>query len=133
MAVLSLSAGRRGLDGTGREAQIPSPHNQPIGMTVESFRWLATPGCGVAAFLLVYDTHRALQPRIAGEQPWRESRVLGMATLVLGTLVLQRLEGPAWMNGAITVVLGLALVSLLWNSVTLRRLVADVLRQNPDD
>ena len=70
-------------------------------MTVESFRWLATPGCGVAAFLLLYDTHRALRPRIAGEQPWRESRVLGMATLVLGTLVLQRLDGPAWMNGAI--------------------------------
>jgi protein-S-isoprenylcysteine O-methyltransferase Ste14 len=102
-------------------------------MTVESFRWLATPGCGVAAFLLVYDTRRALQPRIAGEQPWRESRVLGMATLVLGTLVLERLEGPAWMNGAITVVLGLALVSLLWSSVTLRRLVADFLRQGPHD
>jgi protein-S-isoprenylcysteine O-methyltransferase Ste14 len=102
-------------------------------MTVENFRWLATPGCGVAAFLLLYDTHRALRPRIAGEQPWRESRVLGMATLVLGTLVLQRLEGPAWMNGAIIVVLGLALVPLLWSSVTLRRMVADVLRQNPDD
>ena len=80
-------------------------------MTVESFRWLATPGCGVAAFLLVYDTHRALRPRIAGEQPWRESRVLGIATLVLGTLVLQRLDGPGWMNGAIGAVLALALVS----------------------
>jgi protein-S-isoprenylcysteine O-methyltransferase Ste14 len=102
-------------------------------MTVESFRWLVTPGCGVAALLLVYDTRRALRPRIAGEQPWRESRVLGIATLVLGTLVLQRLEGPAWMNGAITVVLGLALVPLLWSSVTLRRLVVEVLRQDPDD
>jgi protein-S-isoprenylcysteine O-methyltransferase Ste14 len=101
-------------------------------MTVESFRWLMTPGCGVAAFLLVYDTRRALRPRIAGEQPWRESRVLGIATLVLGTLVLERLEGPAWMNGAISVVLGLALVSLLWSSVTLRRLVEEVLRQHPD-
>jgi hypothetical protein len=47
--------------------------------------------------------------------------------------VLQRLEGPAWMNGAITVVLGLALVPLLWSSVTLRRLVVEVLRQDPDD
>jgi protein-S-isoprenylcysteine O-methyltransferase Ste14 len=102
-------------------------------MTVESFRWLVTPGCGVAALLLLYDTHRALRPRIAGERPWRESRVLGIATLVLGTLVLQRLEAPAWMDGAISVVLGLALVPLLWSSVTLRRLVADVLRQNPDD
>jgi len=102
-------------------------------MTVESFRWLATPGCGVAALLLVYDTHRALRPRIAGEQSWRESRVLGMATLVLGTLALQRVEGPAWMNGAISVVLGLALVPLLWSSVTLQRLVAGVHRQDPGD
>ncbi|HVL18604.1 MAG TPA: hypothetical protein VM387_11425 [Gemmatimonadales bacterium] len=102
-------------------------------MTVETFRWLATPGCGVAAFLMVYDTRRALRPRIAGERPWRESRVLGMATLLLGTLVLERLEGPAWMNGAISVVLGLALVPLLWSSVTLRRLVADFLRQGPHD
>jgi len=82
---------------------------------------------------MVYDTRRALRPRIAGERPWRESRVLGMATLLLGTLVLERLEGPAWMNGAISVVLGLALVPLLWSSVTLRRLVADFLRQGPHD
>jgi len=102
-------------------------------MTVESFRWLATPGCGVAAFLLLYDTHRALRPRIAGEQPWRESRVLGMATLVLGTLALQRLDGPSWMNGAIWAVLALSLVPLLWSSVTLRRLMTDFLRQHPDD
>ena len=102
-------------------------------MTVESFRWLVTPGCGVAAFLLLYDTHRALRPRIAGEQPWRESRVLGMVTLVLGTLVLQRLDGPSWMNGAIGTVLALSLVPLLWSSVTLRRLMTDFLRQDPDD
>jgi protein-S-isoprenylcysteine O-methyltransferase Ste14 len=102
-------------------------------MTVESFRWLATPGCGVAAFLLLYDTHRALRPRIAGEQPWRESRVLGIATLVLGTLVLQRLDGPGWMSGAIGAVLALSLVPLLWSSVTLRRLMTDFLRQHPDD
>ena len=95
-------------------------------MTVESFRWLVTPGCGVAAFLLLYDTHRALRPRIAGEQPWRESRVLG-------TLVLQRLDGPSWMNGAIWAVLALSLVPLLWSSVTLRRLVTDFLRQHSDD
>jgi hypothetical protein len=99
-------------------------------MTVESFRWLVTPGCGVAAFLLVYDTHRALRPRIAGERPWRESRVLGLATLVLGLLVLQRLEGPAWMNGVIEGLLAVALVPLLWSSVTLRRLVADYLRSD---
>ena len=49
-------------------------------MTVESFGWLVTPGCGVAALLLLYDTHRALRPRIAGERPWRESRALGIAT-----------------------------------------------------
>ena len=87
-------------------------------MTVESFRWLVTPGCGVAAFLLVYDTHRALRPRIAGEGPWRESRVLGMGTVVLGTFVLQGHEGPDWMSGAIGVVLALALVPLFWSSVT---------------
>ena len=86
--------------------------DQLTGMTVESFRWLVTPGCGVAAFLLVYDTHRALRPRIAGEGPWRESRVLGMGTVVLGTFVLQGHEGPDWMSGAIAVVLALALVPL---------------------
>jgi hypothetical protein len=102
-------------------------------MTVESFHWLVTPGCGVAAFLLLYDTHRALRPRIAGEQPWRETRALGIATLVLGTLVLQRLSGPAWMNGAVGVLLALSLVPLLWSSVSLRRLVADFLRQDPYD
>jgi hypothetical protein len=101
-------------------------------MTVESFRWLVTPGCGVAAFLLVYDTHRALRPRIAGEGPWRQSRVLGMATLVLGTFVLQGYEGLDWMSGTIGVVLALALVPLFWSSVTLRRLVADVLRRDPE-
>jgi hypothetical protein len=102
-------------------------------MTVESFRWLVTPGCGVAAALLVYDTHRALRPRIAGEGPWRESRVLGIATMIVGSFVLQVYEGPAWMTGAIGVILALALVPLLWSSVTLRRLVAEVLRQDPDD
>jgi protein-S-isoprenylcysteine O-methyltransferase Ste14 len=102
-------------------------------MTVESFRWLVTPGCGVAAFLLLYDTHRALRPRIAGERPWRETRALGIATLVLGALVLQRLSGPAWMSGAIGVLLTLSLVPLLWSSVLLRRLVADFLRQVPGD
>lgn len=102
-------------------------------MTVESLHWLVTPGCGVAAFLLLYDTRRALRPRIAGEQPWRESRALGIATLVLGTLVLQRLSGPAWMNGAVGVLLALSLVPLLWSSVSLRWLVADFLRHDPDD
>src|SRR5262245_50443826 len=102
-------------------------------MTVESLRWLVIPGWGVAAFLLLYDTHRALRPRIAGEQPWRETRALGIATLVLGTLVLQRLGAPTWMNGAIGVLLGLSLVPLLWSSVSLRRLVADFLRQDPGD
>jgi hypothetical protein len=102
-------------------------------MTVESLRWLVTPGCGVAALLLVYDTRRALRPRIAGERPWRESRVLGIATLVLGTLVLQRFHGPAWMDGAVEAVVLLSLVPLLWSSVSLTRLVADVLRQYPDD
>jgi hypothetical protein len=102
-------------------------------MTVESFHWLATPGCGVAALLLVYDTHRALRPRIAGEGPWRESRALGLATLVLGTLTLQAFHGPAWMAGAIVAVVVLSLVPLLWSSVSLTRLVAEVLRQDPDD
>jgi hypothetical protein len=102
-------------------------------MTVESFRWLATPGCGVAAFLLLYDTHRALRPRIAGEQPWRESRVLGIATMVLGAFLLQGYEGPVWMTQVIGVVVALALVPLLWSSITLRRLVGQVLRQGSDD
>jgi hypothetical protein len=102
-------------------------------MTVESFRWLVTPGCGVAVLLLLYDTHRALRPRIAGEQPWRESRVLGIATLVLGTLALQAFHGPAWMAGAIVAVLVLSLIPLLWSSVSLTRLVAEVLRQDLDD
>jgi hypothetical protein len=57
-----------------------------------------------------------------------------MATLVLGALVLQRrLSGPAWMSGAIGVLLTLSLVPLLWSSVLLRRLVADFLRQVPGD
>ena len=95
-------------------------------------RWLVTPGCGVAALLLVYDTHRALRPRIAGERPWRESRVLGIATLVIGTLSLQTFHGPAWLTGAIVMVLVLALIPLLWSWVSLTRLVAEVLRQDPD-
>ena len=102
-------------------------------MTVESFRWLVTPGCGIAALLLVYDTHRALRPRIAGEQPWRESRVLGIATLVLGTLVLQRFHGPTWMSSVIGVVLVLAMIPLLWSSLSLGRLVAEFLRRGPDE
>jgi hypothetical protein len=101
-------------------------------MTVESLRWLVTPSCGVAAFLLLYDTHRALRPRIAGEQPWREARVLGIATLVLGTLVLQRLGGSAWINGPVGVLLALSLVPLFLSSVSLRRLVADFLRRDTD-
>jgi hypothetical protein len=102
-------------------------------MTVESFRWLVTPGCGVAALLLLYDTHRALRPRIAGEQPWRETRVLGITTLVVGTLVMPRSESPAWINGAIGAVLALSLVPLLWSSLSLTRLVREFLRYRPDD
>jgi hypothetical protein len=102
-------------------------------MTVESLRWLVTPGCGVAAFLLVYDVHRALRPRIAGEGPWRESRVLGIATLVLGTLALQAFDGPAWMGWAIVAVLVLSLIPLLWSWVSLTRLVAEVLHRDSDD
>ena len=102
-------------------------------MTPESLRWLVTPGCGVAAFLLLYDTHRALRPRIAGEQPWRETRVLGITTLVLGALVLPGAQGPAWMKGAIGAVLALSVVPLLWSSLSLTRLVAEFLRHRPDD
>jgi hypothetical protein len=102
-------------------------------MTAESFRWLVTPGWGVAALLLVYDAHRALRPRIAGEGPWRESRVLGLTSLVVGSVLLQRFEGPAWMNGAIGALLVLSLVPLLWSSVSLRRLVAEFLRYHPQD
>jgi hypothetical protein len=102
-------------------------------MTVESLRWLVAPGCGVAAFLLLYDTHRALRPRIAGEQPWREARALGIATLVVGTLVLPRVDGPGWMSGAIGAVLALVLVPLLWSSLSLTRLVAEFLRYNTGD
>jgi hypothetical protein len=97
-------------------------------MTVESFHWLVIPGCGVAALLLLYDTHRALRPRIAGEQPWRETRALGIATLVVGALVLPRIHGPTWMNGAVGAVLALSLVPLLWSSLSLTRLVAESLR-----
>jgi hypothetical protein len=102
-------------------------------MTAESLRWLVTPGCGVAALLLLYDTHRALRPRIAGEQPWREARALGIATLVVGALVLQQVRGPAWMSGAIEAVLALSLVPLLWSSLSLTRLVAEFLRYRTDD
>ena len=102
-------------------------------MTAESFRWLVTPGCGVAALLLLYDTHRALRPRIAGEQPWREARALGIATLVVGALVLQGVQGPAWIDDAIGAVLALSLVPLLWSWLSLTRLVAEFLRYRPDD
>jgi hypothetical protein len=37
------------------------------------------------------------------------------------------------MNGAVGALLALSLVPLLWSSVSLRRLVADLLRQDPDD
>ena len=40
----------------------PGPSALTMGMTLESCRWLVTPGCSVAALLLVYDTHRAIRP-----------------------------------------------------------------------
>ena len=100
---------------------------------VNALRWLATPGCGIAALLLLYDARRALQPRIAGERPWREARVIGLITLVLGSLLLQRFHGSGWIDGAIQLVLVLALVPLLWSSVSLTRLVSGVLRQGLED
>jgi hypothetical protein len=102
-------------------------------MIVNELRWLITPGCGIAALLLVYDTRRALQPRIAGEQPWRETRVIGLITVVVGALVLQRFHGIGWVNGAIEAVLALALVAVVWSSVSLTRLVSGVLRQGLED
>jgi hypothetical protein len=43
--------------------------------------------------------HPSRHPALdAHEQALRESRVLGLATLVLATLVLQRFHGPAWMS-----------------------------------
>jgi hypothetical protein len=100
---------------------------------VNTLRWLIAPGCGIAALLLVYDARRALQPRIAGEQPWRETRVIGLITLVLGGVVLQRFHDTGWIDGAIHLVLVLAVVPLLWSSVSLTRLVSGVLRQGLDD
>jgi hypothetical protein len=91
------------------------------------------PGCGIAALVLVYDARRALQPRIPGERPWREARLLGLITLVLGVLVLQRFHGSGWIDGAIQLVLALALVPLVWSSVSLTRLVSGVLRQGLED
>jgi hypothetical protein len=100
---------------------------------MNALRWLVTPGCGLAALLLFYDTRRALQPRIAGEQPWRETRVIGLVTLVVGALLLQRFHGAGWVGGAIQTVLALALVPLLWSSVSLTRLVSGVRRQSIED
>jgi hypothetical protein len=102
-------------------------------MTAETFRWLATPGCGIAVLLLVYDARRALQPRIAGERPWRETRAIGLITLILGMLLLQHLHGPAWLGAATEAILLLALGPLLWSSVSLTRLVAGVLREPVDE
>lgn len=102
-------------------------------MTFETFHWLVTPGCGIAGLLLVYDTRRALRPRIAGERPWRETRVIGLAILILGALLLQGFHRPAWLDGVIETVLTFAVVLLLWSSVSLTRLVAAVLREAPED
>jgi hypothetical protein len=102
-------------------------------MVVDALRWLATPGCGIAALFLVYDTRRALQPRIAGEQSLRETRVIGLVTVVLGSLILQRFGGSGWVEDAIETVLALAVGPLLWSSVSLTRLVAGVLRQGVED
>jgi hypothetical protein len=103
-------------------------------MMLNALRWLITPGCGIAALLLVYDTRRALQPRIAGERPWRETRVIGLVTVVVGALALQRFNGTTgWVNGAIQTLLVLALVPLLWSSVSLTRLVSGVRRQGIED
>jgi hypothetical protein len=101
-------------------------------MTLNAFRWLATPGCGIAAALLVYDACRALQPRIAGERLWRQTRVLGLLTLLLGTFVLQRLRGPAWLDGVAELILVVALGPLLLSSVWLGRLVAGAVREPLD-
>ena len=102
-------------------------------MMVNTLRWLITPACGIAALLLVYDTRRALQPRIAGEQPWRATRVIGLVTVVVGALALQRFHGMGWVDVAMQTVVALALVPLLWSSVSLTRLVSGVLRQRLDD
>ena len=101
-------------------------------MISHALRWLATPGCGFAAALLVYDAWRAVQPRITGERHWRETRVLGRLTLLFGALVLQRLGGSAWLDGLTEVILVLALGPLVLSSVWLRRLVADALREPLD-
>lgn len=101
-------------------------------MIVNALRWLATPGCGLAAALLVYDAWRALQPRITGERHWRETRALGLLTLLFGAFVLQRLGGSPWLDGLTELILVLALGPLLLSSVWLRRLVAEAVREPLD-
>jgi hypothetical protein len=101
-------------------------------MTVDTFRWLVTPGCGIAALLLIYDMRRVLRPRIAGEQPWRETRILGLAILILGAFVLDRGQGSRFAF-AIEAVLVLAVALLVLSWVSLTRLVATVLRYDLDD
>jgi protein-S-isoprenylcysteine O-methyltransferase Ste14 len=86
----------------------------------------------VVAMLFVYDAKRALWPRIPGEQPWRQARVMGTATAVTAMVVLYRSLGPLWARRTALAVLVIALLVVLRCSIPLKRLVASRLAQPRD-
>lgn len=86
----------------------------------------------VVAMVFVYDAKRALWPRIPGEQPWRQARVMGTATAVAAMAVLHRSAGPLWARRAAFAVLVVALLIVLRCSIPLKRLVASRLIQPRD-
>ena len=78
----------------------------------------------VIAIVFVYDAKRALRPRIPGEQPWRQARVMATSTAVVAMAVLHCSAGPAWVRRAGFAVLVIALLVVLRCSIPLKRLVA---------
>lgn len=86
----------------------------------------------VVAIVFVYDAKRALWPRIPGEQPWRQARLMGTATAVVAMAVLHRSAGPLWVRRTAFAVFVIALLIVLRCSIPLKRLVASRLLRPRD-
>jgi hypothetical protein len=89
---------------------------------------LTGPGCGLIALLLVYDVRRVIRPRIAGEGAWRQARLFGIATAVLGAwLLLQESDSP-WVATLAELGLAAAMGIVAWSSILLAVFVARMVR-----
>jgi hypothetical protein len=89
---------------------------------------LLTLGSSLTAFVLGYDTKRAVWPRIAGERPWRQRRAMATTAAVVAFSVLYRVRGPVCVKPVALLAFAVACAVVLWCSVPLKRLVAKALR-----